>query len=79
MTSKTKALLDEVLRLPPSERAELVAEILASLEVEDSPTQLSCAWRAEVDRRVQRVLAGEATGAPWEEVRARIEARLGSQ
>lgn len=79
MTSNTKALLDQVLNLPPAERAELVAEVLASLETEDSAPQLSEAWRTEIERRARRVLTGEANGAPWEEVRARIQARLGAK
>lgn len=72
-------MLDEVLQLPAPERAELVAEVLASLDEEADTPDLSPAWRAEIERRVRRVLAGEAQGAPWEEVRARIEARLRSR
>ena len=75
MTSKAKALLDEVLKLSAEERAELAAHVLASLDGAE-PADLSPAWRDEIERRARRVLAGEAQGAPWAEVRARIEARL---
>ncbi|MGE0711651.1 MAG: addiction module protein [Planctomycetota bacterium] len=76
MTDKAKALLDEVLKLTAGERAALVAEVLSSLEHEEAEQEsgtLSPAWRAEIERRAQRVLAGDAQGAPWQEVRARLE------
>lgn len=70
MTSKAKALLDEVLRLTATERAELAAEVLASLDDEERPPALSEAWSVEIERGARRVLAGEAEGAPWAAVRA---------
>jgi putative addiction module component (TIGR02574 family) len=73
-----EALLQEALRLPRRERADVAAELLASLddELTDDPQELERAWAAEIERRARRVLAGESPGTPWEEVKQRIEGRL---
>jgi putative addiction module component (TIGR02574 family) len=60
------------------ERADLAAELLASLDgpgVED-PAAVEEAWAKEVERRARRVMAGESQGIPWDDVRTRAEAAL---
>jgi putative addiction module component (TIGR02574 family) len=37
---------------------------------------VEAAWAAEIEKRARRVLAGQSSGIPWEEVRARAEADL---
>ena len=71
-------ILQEALQLPVKDRAAVAAELLASLEVEplDDPREVQRAWAAEIERRAQRVLAGDSEGRPWEDVRQRIEKRL---
>jgi putative addiction module component (TIGR02574 family) len=73
-----EALLQEALRLPHTERADVAAELLASLDEEpaDNLEEVERAWAAEIERRARRVLAGESAGVPWEQVRERIEGRL---
>lgn len=73
-----EALLQEALRLPRRERADVAAELLASLddELTDDPQELEKAWAAEIERRARRVLAGESGGVPWEDVEQRIRTRL---
>jgi putative addiction module component (TIGR02574 family) len=75
MGKATKKLLHEALMLPTDERAELAAELIASL---DGPadTGVEVAWAAEIERRAAKVLSGESEGAPWEEVRRRIEREI---
>ena len=78
MSDRAQALLREALTLPVDERAEVAAELLASLDdstVED-PAAVQAAWAKEIERRAHRVLAGESAGEPWEEVRDRITRRL---
>lgn len=72
------ALLQEVLKLPHAERAEVAAELLASLDEEpaESLEEVERAWAVEIERRARRVLSGASEGAPWAEVRERIERRL---
>lgn len=78
MTSKAQELLREALSLSINERADVAAELLASLDdagAED-PAAVEAAWAAEIEKRARRVMAGESQGIRWEEVRARAEAEL---
>jgi putative addiction module component (TIGR02574 family) len=78
MTGKAKALLREALTLPPEDRADVAAELLASLDNTDpeDPAAVQAAWAHEIERRAQQVLSGESAGEPWGEVRERIARRL---
>jgi len=70
-----KKLLHEALELPIEERAELAAELIASL---DGPADadVEAAWAAEIERRAARALSGESQGTAWEEVRDRIKREI---
>jgi putative addiction module component (TIGR02574 family) len=77
MTSRAQQVLREALTLPSSERADVAAELLASLD--DTVTEtadIEAEWAAEIEKRARRVLAGDSAGAPWDEVRQRAEAEL---
>lgn len=77
MTDRAQALLREALALPLEERADVAAELLASLDgTEPDSADVEAAWAAEIERRARRVLAGDSLGIPWEEVRRRAEADL---
>ena len=74
MTSRTQELLREALALTAEERADVAAELLASLE-EPAPadeTAVQVAWAREIERRARRVIAGDSTGDSWEDVRQRV-------
>ena len=78
MTSRAEDLLREALTLPIDERADVAAELLASLDdagAEDL-ADVEAAWAAEIEKRARRAMAGESQGIPWEEVRKRAEAEL---
>jgi putative addiction module component (TIGR02574 family) len=68
----THDVLADALRLQPDARAELAAELLASL---DGPadTGAEAAWDAEIDRRVAAIEAGAIALEPWGDVKRRIE------
>jgi putative addiction module component (TIGR02574 family) len=68
--------LREALALPVKERADIAAQLLASLEAADDPAEVEAAWAEEIERRARRVIAGESSGIPWEDVRQRAEAEL---
>lgn len=70
--------MQQVLALPVKERADVAAQLLASLDdaVADDPNEVEAAWAEEIERRARRVLAGETAGIPWDEVRRRAEAEL---
>lgn len=78
MPSRAQELLREALALPLGERADVAAELLASLDEAEAehPAEVEAAWAAEIERRARRVMAGESTGIPWEDVRRRAEAEL---
>ena len=78
MTSRAQELLREALTLPIAERADVAAELLASLDdaEADNPAEVEAAWAAEIEKRARSVMAGESAGVPWEDVRRRAEAEL---
>ena len=78
MTSRAQAVLRDALDLPPDERADLAADLLASLDGAGPEDQAAGeeAWATEIERRARRILSGESRGIPWEEVRARAESAL---
>jgi hypothetical protein len=77
MTDRAQALLREALTWPVDERAIVAAELLASLDDStEEPAAVRIAWAREIEMRGRRVLAGESTGEPWEDVRDRVARRL---
>lgn len=78
MSSRAQEVLREALSLPVAERADVAAELLASLDdaETENPAEVDAAWAAEIERRARRVLAGESAGVLWEDVRRRAEAEL---
>ena len=72
MTKAAEVLLADALRLSPEVRAELAAELLASLDGPADP-DAEAAWAAEIERRVDAIEAGTVALEPWEDVKRRIE------
>jgi len=72
MTKPMAAVLAEALRLDDVARAELAAELLASLDGPADPDAES-AWDAEIERRIAAIESGAIQLEPWEHVRRRIE------
>lgn len=77
MTKATEEVLKSALQLELDQRAELAAELLASLD--GAPDEdAEAAWAVEIERRAARARSGEDTGRPWPEVRDRIKRSLAS-
>ena len=76
MSKAAQLVFADALRLEPETRAELAAELLASL---DGPTDpdAEMAWDAEIARRVEAIESGTIRLEPWTEVKRRIEKILG--
>ena len=72
MTKATEAVLADALRLGPDARAQLAAELLASLDGPGDP-DAEAAWQAEIERRVAALEAGKVKLEPWEDVKQRVE------
>jgi len=78
MSPRAQELLREALALPVKERADVAAQLLASLDdaAAEDPAEVEAAWAEEIERRARRVMAGETAGIPWDDVRRRAEAEL---
>jgi putative addiction module component (TIGR02574 family) len=72
MSKPMTSVLADALRLDDDARAELAAELLASL---DGPADSDAdqAWDAEIERRIEAIEAGDILLEPWDEVKRRIE------
>jgi putative addiction module component (TIGR02574 family) len=72
MTEAARALLANALRLDEDARAEIAAELLASLDG-PSDADAETAWAAEIDRRVSAIESGTSVLESWQDVKNRIE------
>jgi putative addiction module component (TIGR02574 family) len=73
-----KALRDQVMQLPPEERLELAHDLLDSVPANDENLPpVTDVQLAEAKRRLAEHRRDPSTAVPWEEVRARLRARLG--
>ena len=80
VSEQARQLLAEVLRLPIEERADLAAELLRSLDEEESslpPAEVDRLWVDELTRRAERAIRGESVGRDANEVFAAAEANSG--
>lgn len=75
MTDATKTVLAEALRLDVDSRAELAAELLASLDGPADP-DAEAAWAVEIERRVAAIESGTVKLEPWEDVKRRVEKEI---
>jgi hypothetical protein len=68
VTAEAAALLRQALTLAPEERADLAAELLASLEPAEDPEPVRRLWTEEMERRADRFLSGDSPGINGETV-----------
>ena len=71
MTKATETVLADALRLETKDRAELAAELLASLDGPADP-DAATAWDAEIKRRVVALEAGTIDLESWDNAKRRI-------
>ena len=69
MSTTTTKLLEDALKLPEPDRADLAACLFASLKTEPL---LDAAWETEIQRRLEAIDAGKAKLVPWDQARKRI-------
>lgn len=75
MSSVADKVLQDVLALPETERAEIAARLIESLD-NGAEAGVDEAWAAVIERRCAALDAGEAVTSDWEDVRRRIETQL---
>jgi putative addiction module component (TIGR02574 family) len=73
VTHEATNLLQKALALPLPERSYIAERLLVSL---DDESELSPAWREELDQRVKRRTTGETSDVSREEVQRRIHLLL---
>ena len=71
MTKGAESVLADALRLDAKARAEVAAELLASLDGPADPDAAS-AWEKEIQRRVDSLEAGTEKLESWESAKRRI-------
>ena len=80
MSVPVHVVTTEAMALDPADRLRLAAELIDSVEGPEDP-EWTAAWSVEIERRSadadDRAARGEPRGVPWEELRARVLARLG--
>lgn len=77
MTDNGDTVLREALALSHGDRAQVAADLIASLDdPHEDPSVVEAAWADEVERRARQVLADPGAGEPWEAVRERVAGNL---
>lgn len=71
MTKIVRELYEKASQLPESDRAELAALLLESLETPADP-DVEEAWAREIEHRLAEFRAGRVPTIPWEELRAHL-------
>jgi len=75
VTDRARKVLEDAKALSVEERADLAAELLATLPPH-AAEELHPEWAAELTRRARRAWADPEGGEPWEEVEQRLLARI---
>ncbi|MDX2089074.1 MAG: addiction module protein [Kofleriaceae bacterium] len=73
MTDRARKLLHDAMELPLPERAELAADLLASLDGEPE-ADVEAAWASEIERRAREAIANPDDDVAWETVRDELHA-----
>ncbi len=74
MNSDSQQLLRSALSLPESERAEIAASLIESLD-SGTDDDVDAAWAREIQRRIASIDDGEVKLIPWNDVMIEIRDR----
>lgn len=75
MTEKTKFLAEQAAKLPPTDRVELVEDILATLT--ESDPDWDAEWAREAEERLAAYDRGEMKAFDFDEVIAQLRVKYG--
>lgn len=76
VTAEAESVLREALDLSADDRANIAAELLASLEPADDPETVETAWAAEIESRLNRAASQGYPGEDWTVIRKRLTDEL---
>lgn len=71
MTQLASEIFSSALRLNESERAEVAAKLLDSID-SDADADADAAWSAEIHQRLEQIRSGAVKTIPWSEARQAI-------
>ncbi|HEY2324395.1 MAG TPA: addiction module protein [Thermoanaerobaculia bacterium] len=71
MTANAQKVLDDALTLSANERADLAAELLASLE--ETEAEVESAWAVEIERRAAEARQNPTDDEDWRTALAAIQ------
>ena len=74
MNTQSEHILRSALTLPESERAEIAASLIHSLDTE-TDEGVDEAWAAEIQRRIESIDRGEVQLVPWDDVMREMRER----
>lgn len=78
MSATFNSVLQDALLLPVAERSRIATRLIESVDEEDD-VELSPAWQAEINRRMEEVRQGTAKLIPHDEVMAGVRRKLAEQ
>ncbi len=79
VSAQARQVLEEALRLPVDERADVAAELLRSLDDAESSLpseEIERRWIEEINRRAERAVRGESIGRDANEVLSTVQSKL---
>lgn len=78
MATRTEEVRRQALALAEADRANLAADLLASLDdaIGEADAGVEAAWAEELERRALALMSGESQVTSWEEVRESIVGEL---
>lgn len=71
MVEEVRKIVEQALKMPARERAEIAQRLLESLDSQID-INVESAWQSEVERRISELDSGRVSCIPWEEVRERL-------
>ena len=74
MSLQIKEIVNKALNLSPEDRAELIHELILSLD-DIIDNEVERAWEAEIEKRVKEIKSGKAKGRPADDILAEIRAK----
>ncbi|HSV12888.1 MAG TPA: addiction module protein [Tepidisphaeraceae bacterium] len=74
MTKSAQQILKQAMALDDEDRAELVDELLGTLEPRVDQEYVT-AWEKEISSRIADFESGKAKGIPWEDVLKQLDER----
>jgi len=74
MKTESQQLLRTALALPESDRAEIAASLIHSLDTE-TDEEVDAAWAVEIQRRIDSIDNGEVELVPWDDVMREMRER----